>query len=132
MDLAQRCAQMSYAKRAQVGCIVERGGQILAQGWNGTPAGEDNCCEYVIDGQLVTKESVRHAEFNALQKMYDLGITARGSTVYVTLAPCIHCAKLIQFMGVYRVVYLFDYKDMLGVRWLNSQHIPTEKIYADN
>ena len=46
IDLASRIAQMSYAKRLQVGAVAVKGDKILATGWNGMPTGWDNNCEY--------------------------------------------------------------------------------------
>ena len=46
MKIAQCISELSYSYRSQVGCIiVSKEGQIISQGFNGTPTGYDNCCE---------------------------------------------------------------------------------------
>ena len=46
MKIAKTIASLSYANRNKVGCvIVSKDDQIISQGFNGTPAGYDNCCE---------------------------------------------------------------------------------------
>jgi dCMP deaminase len=45
MDTAKRFAQLSTAKRLQVGSIIVKDDRIISIGYNGTPAGWDNTCE---------------------------------------------------------------------------------------
>lgn len=45
MDFASRVAQMSYAKRLQVGAIIVKDDRVISIGYNGMPAGWDNNCE---------------------------------------------------------------------------------------
>lgn len=45
MKIAETTAELSYAKRLQVGAVIVRQNQILATGYNGMPSGWDNNCE---------------------------------------------------------------------------------------
>jgi len=45
MDWAERVAQMSYAKRLQVGAVIVKDDTVISYGYNGMPAGWDNNCE---------------------------------------------------------------------------------------
>ena len=46
MKMAYAISELSYALRNKVGCIiVSENGQVISQGFNGTPSGYDNCCE---------------------------------------------------------------------------------------
>lgn len=46
MKMAKAMGELSYAYRNKVGCvIVSKDGQLISQGFNGTPTGYDNCCE---------------------------------------------------------------------------------------
>ena len=92
-------------------------------GYNGTPSGMDNCCE---DVDNVTKPSVLHAEMNCIIKAAKTGNSVQDSTLYITLAPCIDCAKYLLQSGIQRVVYLQDYRNMSGVELL-KQFIKVEK-----
>lgn len=44
-NFANNCANMSRAKKLQVGCVIVKDDNILSFSWNGTPAGWDNNCE---------------------------------------------------------------------------------------
>lgn len=62
MRIAQIAAERSYAKRLKVGCVIVKNHSIISFGWNGMPTGYDNCCEMEVDGKLVTRPEVQHAE----------------------------------------------------------------------
>ena len=53
------------------------------------------------------------------------------STVYVTLSPCIHCAKLLVQSEVSRVVYLNNYKSDAGIKLLEECGIIVDKLNMD-
>ena len=65
LEMAYVFANLSKAKRRKVGCIIVKDGQVISNGFNGTPSGFNNRCE-VND---VTKPEVLHAESNALMKI---------------------------------------------------------------
>jgi len=46
MKIAYDVAELSYAKRRKVGCVVVKDHQIVSFGYNGTPGGFDNSCEH--------------------------------------------------------------------------------------
>ena len=49
MDVAERTAQLSYAKRLKVGTVIVKNNRIISCGYNGLPAGwEPNDCERLI------------------------------------------------------------------------------------
>lgn len=137
MDMAKRVGEMSYAKRRQVGCIIEKDGRIISMGWNGMPAGWDNECEDLViwkDGKqlstaiLVTKDEVLHAESNAIAKLAKSNESGQGATLYVTCAPCIHCAKLIYQSGISKVIFLEEYHDDKGIIFLQKSKVETFKL----
>jgi dCMP deaminase len=45
MDWALRSAQLSHAKRLQVGAVIVKDDSVISYGYNGMPAGWDNDCE---------------------------------------------------------------------------------------
>ena len=117
MDMASVLALLSHAQRKKVGCLVVKDTQIIAEGYNGTPCGFDNDCEYTdhVD-EMYTKPEVLHAESNAITKLARSTNSSSGSTLYVTLAPCFECSKLIIQAGIKRVVYKDSYsKNGLGL-----------------
>ena len=46
MDVAERFAELSSARRLHVGAIVVKDDRIISIGYNGMPAGWDNNCEH--------------------------------------------------------------------------------------
>ena len=59
LAVAQLTSQMSHDTKIQVGSIIVRNGQILSQGWNGTPSGTSNKTR---DSQGITKLDTIHSE----------------------------------------------------------------------
>jgi dCMP deaminase len=130
MDVAERTALMSHARRSKVGAVLTKDNNIISYGWNGTPAGDDNNCEDEIDDRtLKTKPEVLHAESNTLLKLTSSGNTgAKGATLYVTLSPCFECSKLIKQAGITRVVFKSQYRDDSGINFLRNRNVVVEKI----
>lgn len=49
MKCALAMSELSHARRKKVGAIlVSKNGHIIAEGYNGTPSGFDNTCEYFL------------------------------------------------------------------------------------
>ena len=129
IKVAKLCAKNSYAIKLQVGAIIVKDGQIMSDGFNGTPCGFENKCEVKsMDGSLHTLSYVLHAESNAILKCAKYGRATNGSTLYITHSPCIECAKLIIQAGIIRVVYLEEYKNSDGVELLKRIGIKVEKF----
>jgi dCMP deaminase len=134
MDVAERFAKLSSAKRLQVGAIVVKDDRIISIGYNGMPSGWDNTCEDVVevheDGGIVTKTKpeVIHAEANAIAKLAKGNESGDGSIMFLTHAPCIDCAKQIYTAGVQKVYYRNSYKDSMGLDFLSKCDIIVDKI----
>ena len=112
MRMAEELSKLSYAERKKVGCLIVKDTQIISEGYNGTPTGFDNACEYYnhVD-EMYTKPEVLHAESNAITKLARSTNSSSDSTLYVTLAPCFDCSKLIIQAGVKRLVYKDTYRN---------------------
>ena len=120
---AKLFSELSYCTKAKVGAVIARDGRILATGYNGTVSGHDNCCEIEINGVLKTSPFTVHAEQNVISYCAKNGISTDGATMYLTLSPCQLCAKLIVQAGIKRVVYLDNYKDTSGLKFLKDCNI---------
>tara|TARA_R110002020_G_scaffold163895_7_gene350150 strand:+ start:2703 stop:3146 length:444 start_codon:yes stop_codon:yes gene_type:complete len=106
LNMAECLSKLSHAERRKVGCLIVKDTQIIAEGYNGTPTGFDNSCEYSDEvGEYYTKPEVLHAEANAITKLAKSTNSSKGSTLYATCSPCFQCAKLIIQSEVERVVY---------------------------
>jgi len=134
MDTAERFAQLSSAKRLQVGACVVKDNRIISIGYNGMPSGWTNECEEIVevheDGGVVTKtkDEVIHAEANAILKLARDGESGNGSSLFCTHAPCIHCAKLVHGAGIKKVYYRHSYRDTIGLDFLEKCGIELEKV----
>lgn len=123
--MASTWAKLSHCKRKQVGAIIVKDQMIISDGYNGTPAGFDNCCE---DDDNNTHWYVLHAEANAILKVAKSTNNAKNSTLYLTLSPCKECAKLILQAGIKRLVFINNYKDDSGLRFLEDAGIDVTQI----
>ena len=124
IEMAYSFSKLSNAERRKVGCVIVKDGQVISNGFNGTPSGFNNCCE--IDNK--TKPEVLHAESNALMKIARSTNSSIGSTMYLTCSPCFDCAKLIIQSGIIRLVYNEDYRTQEGIDLLRQTDIIIEKI----
>lgn len=119
MDIAKRISEMSHCVRKKAGSVIVKDGNIISMGWNGTPSGMDNCCEVKnVDGTTSTKPIVLHSEANSIIKVAKSNESTEGATLYVTLSPCIECAKLIHQSGITRVIYDELYRSDEGIEFL--------------
>lgn len=125
LRMAQSWSQLSHCKRKQVGAIIVKDDMIISDGYNGSPSGFDNCCE---DDNGNTHWYVLHAEANALLKVAKSTNNAKGATLYLTLSPCRECAKLVLQAGIKRLVFMNQYKDDGGVKFLRSAGIDIVQI----
>ena len=119
MDVAYSISKRSYDPRFQVGSVVvtEDNSQVLAVGYNGNYAGGPNEAESEIPGE----SGMLHAEINALLKMdYN---NPKKKKLYLTLSPCRMCAKAIVNAGISEVMYAEEYRDLSGVKILQSSGI---------
>lgn len=123
MRIAHIAAERSYAARLKVGCVIVKNHSIISFGWNGMPTGYDNCCEMEVDGKLVTRPEVQHAELNAIAKLAENGYSSKGAAIFITHSPCIHCALLIQKCGISEVYYHELYRSNEGLEFLKKAGI---------
>ena len=70
--------------------------------------------------RLVTKDEVLHAEMNVISKVSSSTESSEGATLFVTHAPCIHCAKAIYQSGIKQVYYRDAYRDSRGLEFLEQ------------
>jgi dCMP deaminase len=129
MDIARRVADESYAKRLKVGSAILTQNGALFVGFNGTLPGFINRCEKE-DGS--TDESITvHSEQNALYKMLREGVSAKGSTIYISHSPCEQCCKMLIASGIYRVVYGQPFRDEKPLDTLKQAGILVDKFEED-
>jgi dCMP deaminase len=114
MDLAKNLALRSHCVKAQVGAVLTKDTRIISIGYNGPPAETSNCdvdfpetgCPRDSKGSC---SLALHAEQNAILYALKNGASVEGGTMYVTLSPCISCARVIFSMKIKKVVFLNSY-----------------------
>ena len=120
MDLAINLAKRSHCIKAQVGSVLVKDTRIISIGYNGPPAETHNCDEEFpeVGCPRDSKGSCSlalHAEQNAILYAVKNGSTIEGATIYVTLSPCISCARIIYSMKISKVIYLNSYAEYKGL-----------------
>lgn len=120
MNLASDLALRSHCVKAQVGAVLTKDTRIISIGYNGPPAGTHNCDEEWPESGCPrdSKNSCSlalHAEENAILYAVKNGMNLSGSTLYLTLSPCISCARIIYSSGVKKVLYKNSYAKYKGL-----------------
>lgn len=120
MELAVNLAKRSHCIKRHVGAVLTKDTRIISIGYNGPPAGTHNC-----DKEWPDKGCPRdskggcslaiHAEQNAILYAVKNKTTVEGATLYVTLSPCLSCARIIYTMGIKKVIFLNSYAQYKGI-----------------
>ncbi|MBA3663058.1 MAG: dCMP deaminase family protein [Bacteroidetes bacterium] len=120
MELAEKLAPRSHCVRAQVGAVLTKDTRIISLGYNGPPAGTHNC-DVEWPGVGCPRDSkgscslALHAEQNAILYAAKNNVSMEGATLYVTLSPCIACARVIFTTGIKKVFYKNSYATYKGL-----------------
>jgi len=121
MDLAVTLAQRSHCIKMSVGAVLAKDTRIISVGYNGPPPGTHNCDEEWPQ-QGCPRDSkggcslAIHAEQNAILYAAKNKSSIEGATMYVTLSPCLACARIIFTAGIKNVYYLNSYGDYKGIK----------------
>lgn len=116
MELAQKLAQRSHCVKMHVGAVLTKDTRIVSLGYNGPPAGTHNCDEEWPEHGCPRDSKgscslALHAEQNAILYASKNNVSVEGSTLYITLSPCIACARIIFTTGIRKVIYLNSYAE---------------------
>lgn len=130
MKMAILVSEMSYCNKRKVGSIIIKGDAPISIGYNGTPSGFENVCEFSSSksGKQETLPYVIHAEANAITKIACNTLSSEGSTLYVTCSPCMECSKLIIQAKIKRLVYINEH-DVDGLEILKRAGVEIIKLY---
>ncbi|MGL1886980.1 MAG: dCMP deaminase family protein [Reichenbachiella sp.] len=120
MELAVNLAKRSHCIKRHVGAVLVKETRIISVGYNGPPSGTHNCDEEFPESGCSrdSKGSCSlaiHAEQNAILYAVKNNASVDGTTLYVTLSPCLSCARIIYSMGVKEVVFLKSYAEYKGL-----------------
>lgn len=117
-QLAIMVGQRGTCDRGYCGAIITKDRRIVSTGYAGSPVGCQHCNEIGHEMHTIIHEDnsqsnhcirTAHAEQNAICQAARFGIALEGGTIYVKMAPCYTCAKMIINAGIKRVVCNQDY-----------------------
>lgn len=120
ITLATNLAKRSHCVKKQVGAVLTKETRVISIGYNGPPAGTYNCdekwpgvgCSRDAKGSCFL---ALHAEQNAILYTVKNNASIEGATLYVTLAPCLPCARMIFSVGIKKVIYVESYAAYKGI-----------------
>lgn len=124
MKFATLVSERSPHPTFKVGAVIVNSDntRVLSIGYNGDYSGGLN--------KLASEEpgmsGFIHAEVNAIIKM-DY-ISDPGKKMYLTLSPCVDCARVIINSGIKTIFYEKEYRDRSGIDLLISQHISVNML----
>lgn len=132
MQAAEAYGALSHAKRLKVGAVMVKDDRVISVGYNGTPKGFDNTCEFLDEtGKLVTKREVLHAESNCIAFAARHGTPTEGAALVITDSPCYECCKLIIQAGIKEVYFRNEYRDQSGLEFLWKNGVATQRVWGD-
>lgn len=132
MEIAEIVKTRATCIRRQIGAVIVKDNRIITTGYNGAPSGLKHCTEMggcyreklgIPSGERHELCRALHAEQNAIIQAANLGISTKEATIYVTLQPCVICAKMIINAGIIKVVYKGSYPDELSLNMLREAGI---------
>ena len=129
LQMAYLVGERSTCRRRKVGCVlVDSSNHVVATGYNGVPTHFPHCLDEPCEGAsapsgyVLEKCLAVHAEQNAfLQLRSDDKLTA-----YLTVTPCITCAKMIANSKVSRIVAHEPYVQSVATKILEKANIKVE------
>ena len=129
MEIAEIVKTRSTCLRRQVEAVIVKDNRIITTGYNGAPSGTHHCTDVgtcqrielnVPSGERHELCRALHAEQNAIIQAANIGVSTEGATLYVTLQPCVICAKMSINAGIKKIVYKGAYPDPLSLDMLSE------------
>lgn len=137
MEIAEIVKTRSTCMRRQVGAVIVKDHRIITTGYNGAPSGLRHCTEIgtcerqrlqIPSGERHELCRALHAEQNAILQAAKIGVSTEGATIYITLQPCVICAKMLINAGITRIVHRGEYPDALSKNMLEEAGIEVIKV----
>lgn len=127
----------------KVGCVLEKGGQVLQEAWNTRLNGDHYCLngtcireeQHLSGGKEIEKVCSIHAESLLVAKCASEGITTKECNLYITTFPCLICSRLLSQTKIAKMFYMSDYmgknlgKPILEKAGITLIQIPLERVW---
>ena len=138
MKVAKLTSDYSTCARIEVGAVLVKENRIISVGYNGVRSGKQHCKDinWPKDLEQFKKEHGEwsqlnefHAEANILSNAAKNGISTNDTELFVTLSPCVPCARMIINSGVKKVFFHKEYdRDIDGIYLLINNDVDVEQI----
>lgn len=140
IKMALLVAEHSTCCRKQVGCLLVKDRVVISTGYNGVAKGQKHCNEifspemmkkptFMADHGAFSTRYELHAEQNAIAQVAKNETNPEGAIAYVTLSPCVNCAKLLIASGIKEVYYYEEYdRDTSGIELLKECGVNVRQI----
>lgn len=115
------------ASKHKVGAVlVDSNDRIIATGYNGPPTGWINCDDPTPGHNCIPDKDGRcqvalHAEENIFMQCAINGVSCKNAKLFITLAPCLKCARLILQSGIKELWYMGEPSSSNGLAWLKDK-----------
>jgi dCMP deaminase len=131
---AELISSMSPCPRARVGAfIIDKNNNPISAGFNGPPrksssslcSDDHECARDIMKIESGTRTEIgcHHAEQNAIANAARKGVGLEGTTMIISIPPCLACAKLIHHAGIKSVGCSSTGYSLDGVEYLSSNNI---------
>ena len=131
LQMANLVGERSTCRRRKVGWVlVDSEKHVVATGYNGVPTHFPHCLDVPCEGasapsgEALEKCLAVHAETNALLQLRSNDTL----TAYLTVTPCITCAKMIANSRITRVVAQGAYVKSEGMDLLIKSNIKVDIV----
>jgi dCMP deaminase len=127
-SIAETVSMKSTCPSRKVGCVIidPESNFILATGYNGAPKGTEHCgeaCKERESGKEYEKCKAVHAEVNAIVSAARSGQRLDGATMFMTVSPCIFCARVIIQAGIKQIFSMSHYSHPDAVKLLKEAKV---------
>ncbi len=128
MEMAEVVKNRSTCLRRKVGAVIVKDKRILTTGYNGAPSNTVHCLDIgcyrdkmnIPSGERAELCRGTHAEQNAIIQAAYHGVSIKDSVLYVTLQPCVLCAKMVINAGIKTIYFKGNYPDELSLKILEE------------
>ena len=138
MREAYRVGANSCCKKKKVGCVIAIKNKIVSTGYNCIKDRNFNCqngeCSQNIENKCLM---IIHAEQNVIFDAIKKKIDFTKASLYVTLSPCLPCARLIYGAGIKKIFFSEKYSSFknndldLGLIFLQNLNVEIQQIFLE-
>jgi len=137
-------AEHSKCSRLKVASLLVKDNRILSTGINGTPGGTENCQDhfkdidktsesFYYDHHIFSEREEIHSEINAILFAAKNGVKINDTILYITISPCINCAKAILTAGIKEIYFIEKYdRNSEGFEYLIKNGIRIQQITLED